>query len=112
MKTYLDYEIEPGDKPEETTDPLAQLLELMGAISPHEQMWLQLIIRQSRTEKWGGVFTAKKNASGGEYTLKDQAQEIVEELREKHSKKNIRIDPMTGETIETAGFPKSDEGHE
>ncbi|MBA3789104.1 hypothetical protein H0X32_01760 [Patescibacteria group bacterium] len=110
LKTYVDYEIEPGDKPEETVDPLAQLIELMGAIGPNEQMWLQFIVRQTKTEKWGGMFTTKKNAAGKTYTWKDEADEIIEELREKHSKKNTHVDPATGAMIETQGFPNPTKG--
>ena len=32
LKTYVDYNMEPGNKPEESVDPIAQLVETLGSI--------------------------------------------------------------------------------
>jgi hypothetical protein len=101
LKTYVDYEMKPGDKPEESVDPLGQLLELMGSIGPGEQMWLQMIIRVNKNEKYAG----RTNKNGKPYSFKDEVGEVVEKLREMTTRKSSYVDPATGKTIETAGFP-------
>ena len=73
IKTYIDYGLDKPTKEYEQTDPLANLLEFMGAIGTGEQMWVQMIIRVHKGEKYG-----KKNASGGAYTWKDEAQKLVQ----------------------------------
>ena len=106
LRTYTDYGIKPGDKPEETVDPLAQLLELMGSIGPGEQFWLQFIIRQTKAEKYRG----RLNKNGKPYTFKDAAGEVIEDMREQTTRKSSYIDPATGKTVETAGFPNPTKG--
>jgi hypothetical protein len=106
LKTYVDYDMKPGDKPEETVDPLAQLLELMGSIGPGEQLWLQFIIRQNKLEKFAG----KINKAGKKYSFKDQATELIGDLRDKTVKKSSYVDPATGKTVESSGFPNPTKG--
>lgn len=45
-KSYIDYELDKDPKEEYRIDPLATVLEFMGNIEPHEQIWAQLIIRK------------------------------------------------------------------
>jgi hypothetical protein len=78
LKTYVDYGLEAGQKPEEQIDPLAQMLELLGALGPHEQLWMQMVLRTTRDEKYRG----KKNAKGGNYTFKDHARETILDMRQ------------------------------
>lgn len=106
IKTYVDYEIKPGDKPEETVDPLSQLLELMGSIGPGEQFWLQFIIRQTKNEKYGGM----RNKDGKQYTFKDQVAEVVDAQRKLTTRKSTFTDPATGKTFESEGFPNPTKG--
>ncbi|MDR3546973.1 MAG: hypothetical protein P4M11_01625 [Candidatus Pacebacteria bacterium] len=106
IKTYVDYDMKPGDKPEETVDPLAQILELMGSIGPGEQLWLQFIIRQNKGEKFVGQMTK----DGKPYTFKDQATELIAQLRDSTVKKSSYVDPVSGKTIETSGFPNPTKG--
>ena len=104
--TYVDYDMNPGDKPEETVDPLAQLLELMGSIGPKEQLWLQFIIRQNKDEKFEGM----RNKVGKQYSFKDQAAEVVSALRDSTVRETTRIDPATGQEIKSQGFPNPTKG--
>lgn len=80
IRTYVEYGIDkPGIKPEEQVDPLAQVLELMGSIGPDEQLWTQIVIRVTKSEKFRG----KKNADGSNRTWRDVAKELVDDLRKK-----------------------------
>lgn len=80
IKTYVDYGLDrPPGKDEEQVNPLAQVLELLGSAGPGEQVWIQLCIRVTKSEQFRG----QKNAKGKPYTWKDQAKELVEELRGK-----------------------------
>ncbi len=65
---------------------MAQMLELMGAIGPEEQLWTQIMIRVTKGEKWRG----KKGPSGKAYNWRDQAKELVQELRKELQAKTDR----------------------
>jgi len=73
LQTYPEFGLDKVQKPEETVDPLAQVLELMGSIGPKEQLWLQFIVRIHRGERYG--------VSAGK-TWKDEAKEVIASLRE------------------------------
>jgi hypothetical protein len=97
IKTYIEYGLTPGNKPEENVDPLGQMLELMGSLAPGEELWFQMIIRMTKNEK----LTHKKTASGSPYTWQDEAVDLIDDLRLKNSLKGQYIDPITGEAKET-----------
>lgn len=46
IKSYLDFELDRDPKDEYRIDPLAQVFEVLSSIKPHEQMWLQILIRK------------------------------------------------------------------
>ena len=76
IKTYVDYGLDKaGAKPEEITDPLAQMLELMGSIGPKEQLWVQYTFRMSKGEKFHA-------SHGPGYTWRDQGKDIIKGIRE------------------------------
>ncbi len=84
IKTYVDYGLDkPALKVEEQVDPLAQILELFGSLGPGEELWTQIMIRVTKYEKYRGK-------RGKKYTWKDEAKEIVDELR-----KEV-INPISG----------------
>jgi len=97
IKTYVEYNLTPGAKPEENVDPLGQMLELMGSIGPEEQFWLQIIIRLSKDEK----HYPKKTLKGGPYGWRDEAVDLIDELRMANSLKGQYVDPITGKLHET-----------
>ena len=100
IKTYVDYGLDKaGTKPEEQIDPLNQIIELLGSLGPKEQFWIQFIIRQSKTEKHGEDW-------------KKVGQKEIEKIREATVKKTSRVDPVTGNTIETSGFPNPTKGQQ
>lgn len=99
IKTYDEFGLDQaGAKPEEQTDPLAQIVELLGSIGPQEQFWFQICFRRT-----GGERFAK-----GE-TWENDATRIVEEVRAKIVQKRTVVDPKTGELRETQGFPNPTE---
>ncbi len=67
LKTYVDYELDKDPKEEFKVDPLGQILEFMSNIQPHEQLWVQIVIRKSgkkgilltyeQDEKWKKMVT-------------------------------------------------------
>ncbi|RTK97382.1 MAG: hypothetical protein EKK59_09355, partial [Neisseriaceae bacterium] len=103
IKTYVDFGLDkqPMPKPEEQIDPLAHVIETLGSIGPKEQIWVQMIIRVSKGEKYNG----KTNAAGKPYTWKDEAKEEIEKIRAASVRKQKRVDPATGAIIEMDGFP-------
>lgn len=105
IKTYVDYGLDKKDKEWEQTDPLANLLEFMGSLGPGEQLWMQLIVRVHKGEKYH-----KKNVAGEPYTWKDEAKEIVQGIRAQTVGKVRYKDVFTGEMRETEGFPNPTKG--
>lgn len=101
IKTYVDYGLDKIQKEEEQTDPLANLIEFMGSMKKSEQMWLQVIIRKHKGEKYH-----KFNAKGKPYTWKDEAQELVQKIRE--ATRMPYVDPVSGK--EVPGFPNPTKG--
>jgi hypothetical protein len=101
IRTYIDYGLDKVAKEPEQVDPLSNLIEFMGSMGKGEYLWLQLPIRVHKGEKYH-----KLNASGKPYTWKDEAKEVVDELRKKTVTKFK--DPGTGATLE--GFPNPTKG--
>jgi len=52
IKTYIEFELDKaaGKEPEEIVDPLAPIIEYLGALKPGEQMWIQIVIQGHRKE--------------------------------------------------------------
>lgn len=101
IKTYIEYGLDKVQKEPEQVDPLANLMEFMGSIGKGEYIWLQFVIRVHKGEKYH-----KKNADGKTYTWKDEAKELVEEIR--RATRDPYTDPTTGE--ERPGFPNPTKG--
>lgn len=51
IKTYTEFELETLTKEEKRVDPLAELLEGLGALGKGEQLWVQIICKPVREEK-------------------------------------------------------------
>ena len=102
IKTYVEYGLDKVQKEPEQVDPLANLIEFMGSIGKGEYLWLQYVIRVHKGERYG----KKRNKKGDRYTWKDEAEELVDEIRKKT--RETYIDPTTGE--ERPGFPNPTKG--
>ena len=46
-RTYVDFELDKDPKEELKVEPLATILEFMSNIKPHEQIWIQFVIRKA-----------------------------------------------------------------
>ncbi len=101
IKTYVEYGLDKVQKEPEQVDPLANLIEFMGSIGKGEYLWLQYVVRVHKGEKYH-----KKNKKGKNYTWRDQAEELVDEIRKKT--RETYIDPVSGE--ERPGFPNPTKG--
>ena len=94
IRTYPEFGLDRTQKPEEQVDPLAQITELLGSLGPQEQLWIQMIIRVHKSEKFN-----KKNAAGKDYTWKDEAAEEIQKLRNEAISTSEEIDPATGRSV-------------
>ena len=108
IKTYVDFGLDKPQKPEEQTDPLAQIIELLGSLGPNEQFWLQLVIRTNKNEKYRN----KKKPDGSLYTFSDEANKEVEAVRAATVRKTTRVDPVTGAATEMESFPNPTKGEQ
>ena len=102
IKTYIEYGMDKVQKEPEQVDPLANLIEFMGSIGKGEYLWLQFIVRVHKGERYSG----KLNKKGKTYTWKDEAEELVNEIRK--MTRETYIDPVSGE--ERPGFPNPTKG--
>ncbi len=50
IKTYVDYGLDKDPKEEYKIDPLVPLVEYLGSLKPHEQAWIQILIRAHKSE--------------------------------------------------------------
>lgn len=108
LRTYAEW-MKPDSvlaKPEEQVDPLAQIIEMLGSLSPKEQFWIQILVRVTKGEKFAG----RKNKKGGAYSIKDQMDEEVEAIRTSAVQKKKQFDPATGTSYETETFPNPSKG--
>ena len=66
-RTYIDFEMEKDPKEEYKVDPLAEIIEFMGNIFPHEQVWFQIVFTQTkdrRRKPGGGFFEMESRYAG------------------------------------------------
>ncbi len=110
IKTYIEYGLDKVQKEPEQVDPLANLVEFMGSLGKGEYLWLQLIVRAHKGEKYGvspsGNESNKLNEKGKAYTWIDAGDEMVQEIRKKT--RDPYVDIFTGE--ERPGFPNPTKG--
>lgn len=52
IRTYKEFELEPGREAEEAVDPVASILETMNAVPPEGQLWVQYIISPPMGRDW------------------------------------------------------------
>ena len=105
IRTYIEFGLDKVQKEPEQTDPLANLIEFMSSMRKGEFLWLQLIVRVHKGEKY-----KKHRPDGKAYTWKDHAKELVQEIRAQTVAKVKYKDIFTGEMRETDGFPNPTKG--
>ncbi|MBU6321382.1 MAG: hypothetical protein KGI78_01050 [Patescibacteria group bacterium] len=96
IRTYVEFGLDKPQKEPEQTDPLANLIEFLGSLGPHEQLWIQMVLRVHKGEKY--------EESG--HTWRDEANQIIEKIRK--DTRSPYNDPNTGK--EMPGFPNPTKG--
>ena len=88
IKTYVDFELDKDPKEELKVEPLSSVLEVLGALNPNEQAWIQIVIR--------GHFS------------KDKWRKTVEGEVEKIRRASTKLQKIEGEPEDedAAGFPR------
>jgi hypothetical protein len=105
IKTFVDYGLDKNPKPEESTDPLAQVIEFMGSLSPHEQLWIHIMIRYTKGEKY------PRKPDGSRFKWGDEAKEIIAGIREATMPEIEVHNPATGKKERIKGsFPNPTKG--
>ncbi len=51
IRTYVDYGLDKDPKEEYKIDPLSSMIEYMGSLKAHEEMWVQILVRGT-TSSW------------------------------------------------------------
>lgn len=75
LKTYVDYGLDKDPKEEFKNDPIAPVLEFLGSIGAHQQIWFQYVIRAHIKEgRKSGTLWTKTD------TYKDEAQKLINEI--------------------------------
>jgi len=109
IKTYVDYAMDkqPAPEPEEITDPMAQIIEFLGSLTPNEQLWIHIMVRYTKGEKhgWEGVYK-----DGKRYTWREEAREIISDIKQSTVKQTTYTDPVTHEPRVSDGFPNPSKG--
>ncbi len=53
IKTYIDYGLDKSpDKPESQVDPISNLTEFLGQIGQGEYLWMQIVMRAPKGDRW------------------------------------------------------------
>ena len=75
IKSYIDFELDKDPKEEFKVEPLAQMFEYLSSLRPHEQVWIQIMIRANH--KSGGVLFPTNDSD----TLKTLLQKEIKNIR-------------------------------
>jgi hypothetical protein len=76
FRTYVDFELDKDPKEEYKIDPLGQVLEFMSNIQPHEQLWIQLVIRKCGKRNILNFFNAKDEDSLWKSTVEEEVHKL------------------------------------
>ena len=84
IKTYQEFGLDKNtDTPEVQTDPISQMLELMGSIGPDEHLWLQFVIRARKKDEWYGFYlNSDRYVDGAKKLIADITRGAVDRATE------------------------------
>ncbi len=90
IKTYIDFGMDKLPKEEQKVDPMTPMLEMLGAIDPHRQIWIQFIVRGHRKRNF------KNGQLHAEGTWEKRIQAKIDKLmgRDKDKKAEIEFEGM------------------
>lgn len=99
LKSYIDFELDKDPKDEYRVDPFAQVLELFSNIKPHEQMWMQILLRK---EGKSGILIRHSTE------WEKRIDQVVKDIRKRSSinpgKENV--DESEADEKKKYGFPR------
>ncbi len=82
IKTYVDYGLDKDPKEEYKTDPLTQLLELMGSLGKGEHMWYQVLVQDEAVYNGSKMPKLYINSETHDhFSLKDLADACKKQIR-------------------------------
>ena len=94
IKSYVDYGMDKNPKEEERIDPIAHVLEFMASMGPGEHLWLQILIRVNKAERFKpGTFIQQ--------TFQKRISDRVAEIYANPEKVNVSMDDGGGRQIKT-----------
>jgi hypothetical protein len=78
IKTYVDYGLDSAMiKEEQKSDPITSLIEFLGDVGRNQQIWIQILVKQTenRFNTVGSWF--------GKHDWKDEGKKVIKQLQEK-----------------------------
>jgi hypothetical protein len=89
IKSYVDFGLDTDPKEEFRVDPIASVIESLGALGMGEQLWIQILIRaHKKREKSAGLISWILKSLSGAFTFKGardwvgEGKVLVEKLKE------------------------------
>lgn len=115
IKTYVEYGLDKVQKEHEQVDPLANLTEFLGSMRKGENIWLQLVIRVHKGDKYADGVTVndpktKQPVTKHPKDWKEYARMLIEEIRSATVGKMKYKDIFSGEEREMDSFPNPTKG--
>jgi hypothetical protein len=74
IRTYVDFELDKDPKEEFRVEPLAQVIEFLGSLSPSEQAWVQIVFRKAGN--YDGTLKPKDMAEEWESAVRSEINRI------------------------------------
>jgi hypothetical protein len=91
IKTYIDFGLDKLPKEEEKNDPMTPMLEMLAGIKPHQQVWIQFLLKAHRKQgfKLGQLHAAS--------TWEKEAEAEINKImgRDKERKAELELEGMT-----------------
>lgn len=97
IKTYIDFGLDQNPKEEEKLDPISSMMDMMNALGPGEQVWIQLLIKPH----------LKKEFKSGSLSKKEDWKE---DIKKKINEIMQRDEKGKADGIEGEGMPRITEG--
>lgn len=93
IKTYIDFGMDRLPKEEEKIDPINTMLEALASIQPHEQIWIQILIKGNK------AYGFKEGSLFGSPDWKDAARKEIRNIIDKAAKRVGVSEEDTGKNL-------------
>ncbi len=111
IKTYIDYGIDKPSSPEEgesRVDPITPMIEFLGTLKPEEQMWIQILIKETterfpKAKKWEEIWWKPSEWFKKQDWVKEAEKEISKLRKEdkEHEGKFVMLSPGQTEVLKS-----------